>query len=153
MYSTIPLFPGAGAGDQRQSGDPRIEPGRQNTAQQGDLLGWYAQGTILLIDLLYTGTEDLQDVRSALEPVIARWRPIGLALRLTSNRLDVINRDRGNCEDCLTEVLTLWLNRNYDTEQYGEPSWEMLARAVGHRAGGNDTALSQEITGRYCEVS
>ena len=107
----------------------------------------------MLIDLLYTGTEDLQDVRSALEPVISRWKPIGLALRLTPDRLDVIKRDHRLSEDCLTEVLTLWLKRNYETKQYGEPSWEMLARAVGHRAGGNDTALSQEITGRYCEVS
>ena len=35
----VSLFPGAGAGNQMQSGDPRVELGRQNTAQQEHLLG------------------------------------------------------------------------------------------------------------------
>ena len=43
-------------------------------------------------------------------------------------------------------MLTLWLNRNYNTERFGEPSWELLASAVGHRAGGNNPALAMEIT-------
>ena len=103
---------------------------------------------VLPIDLLYTGLEDLRDVRSALEPVIARWKPIGLALGLDPGQLDVIKRDKGNCEDCLTKVLTQWLKRNYNTVKFGEPSWEMLARAVGHRSGGNNSALAQEITRR-----
>ena len=101
------------------------------------------------IDLFYTGIDDLQDVRSALETVIERWKPIGLTLRLTPDQLDVIERDKVKCDDCLTEVLTLWLKRNYNTEKFGEPSWEMLARAVGHRSGGNNSALASEIAKRY----
>ena len=100
------------------------------------------------LDLLYTGPEDLRDVRSALEPVIARWKPIGLTLRLDPGQLEAVERDHRLSEDCLTEVLTLWLKRNYNTERFGEPSWEMLARAVGHRSGGNNPALAQEITRR-----
>ena len=97
------------------------------------------------LDLLYTGIDDLQDVRSALEPVNARWKPIGLTLGLDHGQLEAVERDKVNCEDCLTEVLTLWLKRNYNTEKFEEPSWEMLARAVGHRSGGNNSALAQEI--------
>ena len=88
------------------------------------------------------------DVKSELEPVSARWRDIGLALRLTPDKLDAIEKDRHNCKDCLTEVLTLWLKRNYDTERFGEPSWELLAKAVGHPSGGNDSALAQKISKR-----
>ena len=101
------------------------------------------------LDLLYTGPEDLRDVRSALGPVIAKWKHIGLTLRLDTGQLDAIERDKVNCEDCLTEVLTQWLKGNYNTERFGEPSWEMLARAVGHRSGGNDPTLAREIKRRH----
>ena len=92
-----------------------------------------------------TGPEDLFYVKSELETVIDRWKYIGLALGLTLDQVKRIERENRDLEDCLTEVLTLWLKRNYNTERFGEPSWEMLARAVGHRSGGNNTALAQEI--------
>ena len=61
-----------------------------------------------------------------------------------------IEKENSDLEDCLTEVLTLWrLQRNYNTERFGEPSWEMLVRAVGHRSGGNDPALAEEISRRH----
>ena len=91
--------------------------------------------------------DDLYDVKTKVLPVAKRWKHIGLALRLDPNKLDELERDKGNCEDCLTEVLILWLKRNYNTERFGEPSWEMLARAVGHRSGGNNPALAREIHG------
>ena len=43
-------------------------------------------------------------------------------------------------------VLTLWLKKNYNTEKHGEPSWELLAAAVGNPAGGNDSVLAESIT-------
>ena len=95
------------------------------------------------------GIDDFFDVKSELEPVIDRWKHIGLALRLDPDRVKRIERENRDLEDCLTEVLTLWLKRNYNTERFGEPSWEMLARAVGHRSGGNDPALAREIAKRY----
>ena len=57
----------------------------------------------------------------------------------------MIEEEKKGLEDNLIEVLTLWLNKNYDTERLGEPTWELLARAVGHRAGGNNPALAQKI--------
>ena len=94
------------------------------------------------------GIDDLFDVL-VLVPITDRWKHIGLALRLDPDLLDVIERDHRRCEDRLTEVLTLWLKGNYNTERFGEPSWEMLAEAVGHRSGGNNPALAQKIASRY----
>ena len=85
-------------------------------------------------------------MKSQLEPVIDRWKHIGLALRLDPNQVKRIKKENSDLEDCLTEVLTLWLQKNYNTEKFGEPSWEMLVRAVGHRSGGNDPALAGEIS-------
>ena len=85
-------------------------------------------------------------MKSQLEPVIDRWRHIGLALRLDPDQVKRIKKENSDLEDCLTEVLTLWLQKNYNTERFGEPSWEMLARAVSDRSGGNDPALAGEIS-------
>ena len=53
------------------------------------------------------------------------------------NNLDV--RDR------LTDMLRLWLNRGYNVEKYGEPSWQSLREAVRSPAGGNSPATADEI--------
>ena len=95
------------------------------------------------------GTSDLFDVKNELQPVTARWKPLGLALRLDPDKLDEIEKDNRDSSDCLTKVLTLWLKRNYITERFGEPSWELLASAVGHPSGGNDSALAERIANRY----
>ena len=93
--------------------------------------------------------DDLFNVKSELLPVAARWKDIGLALRLDPSQLDDIESDNRNASDCLTRVLTLWLKKAYNTERFGEPSWELLARAVADRAGGNDPALAEEIAKKY----
>ena len=96
------------------------------------------------------GIDDLFDVKSKLAPVTARWKHIGLALRLDPSELKKIEKDnRDSVEDCLTEVLTLWLNKAYKYERFGEPSWELLARAVAHPAGGNNPALAEEIAKKH----
>ena len=95
-------------------------------------------------------SDDLLDVKRELLPVITRWKHIGLSVRLDPSELKRIERlNRGNLEDCLTEVLTLWLNKAYNTEIFGEPSWELLARAVADPAGGNNPVLSEEIAMNY----
>ena len=93
-----------------------------------------------------SGVDDLFDVKVELESVTEIWRHIGLALRLDPSELKRIEREnKDNLEDCLTEVLTLWLKKAYNTERFGEPSWELLARAVAHPAGGDNPALVEEI--------
>ena len=81
-----------------------------------------------------------------MEPVIARWKYIGLALGLNHNQLGVIKHGNEKPEDCLTEMLALWLKKSYNTDRFGTPSWELLVNAVGHRSGGNNCALAESIT-------
>ena len=90
------------------------------------------------------------DVKKELQPVITRWKHIGLALRLDPEQLKKIAREnRDDMDDCLIEMLTLWLNKNYNTERFGNPSWELLASAVKDHAGGNNAALAEKITQTY----
>ena len=50
---------------------------------------------------------------------------------------------------CLRTVIVLWLQREYDMEQYGPPSWRALVEAVAEPAGGNDTDLAESIAEKY----
>ena len=85
-------------------------------------------------------------MKEKLKPVTDRWKHIGLALRLDPDELKKIEMERRDPEDCLTESLHMWLKGNYDIERFGEPSWELLDRAVAHTSGGNNPALAKEIT-------
>ena len=95
---------------------------------------------------MIVGIDDLIDVKSELLPVAARWKDIGLSLRLAPDQLNVIERDNRNSEDCLTKTLELWLKQDYDTDQWRPPSWRLLATAVGDPAGGKNYALAKKIT-------
>ena len=89
------------------------------------------------------------DVMSELIDVIVRWKHIGQAFRLRPAQLDIIESDHTNPEDCLREILALWLKWEYNTERFGKPSWKLLAYAVHHRAGGNNPALAQMIIKKH----
>ena len=104
---------------------------------------------LYLLNHINAGIDDLFDVKRELLPVIPRWKQIGLALRLDRNHLKKIERENRDLEDCLTEALAMWLKKAYNTERFGEPSWELLARAVAHPSGGNNPALAEEISMKY----
>ena len=78
-----------------------------------------------------------------------KWKDIGLSLRLNPIQLKKIEKENSDLNHCLTEMLTLWLKGNYDTERFGEPSWELLARAVSDSGGGNNPALAEDIMRRH----
>ena len=92
-----------------------------------------------------TETTDLYDVVQVCWLVASKWRNIGLVLGLNYSQLRRIEKESGSIEDCLIGMLTLWLQKNYNTEKYGEPSWELLAAAVADPAGGNNPALAKDI--------
>ena len=78
--------------------------------------------------------------------VVGRWKAIGRGFRIDSGRLDKIQADNhGDCEECLSSVLTCWLRKNYDVELFGEPTWRMVVKMVAHPAAGNDYALALRI--------
>ena len=80
-----------------------------------------------------------------LVPVIARWRRIGMALRIDPAKLDVIEGENTDLYTRLSKTVTLWLNKTYDTKKYGNPSWNFLSDAVAHPAGGNNPSLAIQI--------
>ena len=77
------------------------------------------------------------------------WRNIGLALRLDDSQLGVIQRDNPDIYGRLTDMLRQWLNKTYDVERFGQPSWQMLAEAVRSPAGGNNPALAAQIEEKH----
>ena len=93
-----------------------------------------------------TDIDDLFDAKRELQPQIMKGKHIGTALRLDPNQLKKIE---GGLDDCLIDMLTMWLNKNYNTEKFGNPTWELLAEAVSHRAGGNNPALSDDISMKH----
>ena len=94
--------------------------------------------------------DDLFDVTKELTPVSAKWRSIGLALRLKPNTLDGIQaKNSGDPSTCLTSMLTEWLKKNYNVKRFGEPTWQRLVEAVGDPAGGENMALATDLASRH----
>ena len=60
----------------------------------------------------------------------ARWNELGLHLGLTYAQLEVIKSEKGSNNERLVAVLSEWLKQNYNTEEYGLPSWSQLAAAL-----------------------
>ena len=100
-----------------------------------------------MINVLFTPdlNDDLFDVQCELTTASAKWRSIGIALRLNHNSLDTIQSDNHDSTACLTSMLTEWLKRNYNVKKFGEPTWQWLVKAVHNPAGGANTALARQI--------
>lgn len=92
----------------------------------------------------------LFDVLKELNPVSAKWRNIGIALRLKPNILDGISAcNNGDPTACLNFVITEWLKRNYNVKKFGKPTWQWLVEVVGDPAGGANMAQASDIAGRH----
>ena len=82
--------------------------------------------------------------------VVGRWKAIGRGFRIDSGHLDQIQTDnQGDCEECLSGVLTCWLRKNYNVELFGEPTWRTVVKMVAHSAAGNNSALALSIAERH----
>ena len=63
--------------------------------------------------------------------------------------LDTIEKNRKDVKDCLSDVLTQWLNKAYNMQRFGQPSWQLLVSAVRHPAGGDNQALADTMAAKY----
>ena len=89
-------------------------------------------------------------MQNELTPVTAKWRSIGIALRLKPNVLDGIKAENnGDPPACLTSTVTEWLNRNYNVTKFGEPTWQKLVEAVAHPNGGANTAVARDTARKH----
>ena len=108
-----------------------------------------SKGTHFLIFFSLQGIDDHFDVVSELNDVAHLWRSLGGALRLRPPDVTRIQKDQQDSRDCLSEMVTEWLNQLYNTQRFGLPSWKMLVEAVAHRNGGNNQALATIIANKY----
>ena len=98
----------------------------------------------------HSDLDDLFDVQKELNSVSAKWRNIGVALRLKPNILEgIATRHIGDPLACLTSTVTEWLKKNYNVERFGEPTWQTLVKAVGDPAGGSNMALAKNMARRH----
>ena len=93
---------------------------------------------------------------STLKPLESKWRDIGCILGMLPSTIDSISTDHSQCGPCLSEVIKHWLQLNYDTNKFGQPSWRKLAEAVSgldkrlfyslardHKAGGEESLATK----------
>ena len=102
-----------------------------------------------ILTVMSLGIDDLFDITTELCDVADRWKFIGLGLRLRNPDLNKIATEGRPVTDCFTDMLELWLNQNYNVTKYGEPSWQMLENAVRAPAGGNNSAIADQIQRKY----
>ena len=77
------------------------------------------------------------------------------ALRMMPSEEDAIaSKYQGNPSDCLRAVMTKWLQKGYNYQEHGSPTWRMLVKAVADPAGGDNVALAEKIArnhqGKVC---
>ena len=92
------------------------------------------------------GQEDCFDILAEMMPVAGNWKTVGRGLRIDSGCLDMIQESNfGKPKECLSEMLTCWLKRNYNVKRFGEPTWQALVKVVAHPAAGDNCALALSI--------
>ena len=95
------------------------------------------------------GEDDLRDVLWEINPVAARWQAIGIGFGLEVGILEKIEVEHSRPNECMTAVLKHWLNKNYNVERFGKPTWRTVVKVVGHSAAGEKVSLASEIAKKY----
>ena len=97
-------------------------------------------------ELLFPGEDELTDVMEEVMDITAKWKLLGLALRLKAAELDTISsKNHIDPTECLRDMLLAWLQQRYDFKKFGPPSWRMLCQAISKSAGGNNPALASKL--------
>ena len=79
-----------------------------------------------------------------------KWSDMCLTLGLLPSDKSAIEAAHpGNPHSCLQAVVVKWLQRSYDYQRHGPPTWRMLVESVGDPAGGNNCALAETIAKKH----
>lgn len=97
--------------------------------------------------LLLLAIEDVHGVYEEVYTLSAKWSNICFALKLPISHEETIRSETHgeNSAHCLRMVLIRWLQKSYNVERHGCPTWKMLVQAISSPAGGNDCALAETI--------
>ena len=97
----------------------------------------------MTVVLLYTGIDDLVDVKRFLNNVVD-WQSLGLELGLLYPTLEQVEEEqRGAIVKCKTKMLAAWLQQQDNVSRKGVPSWSVLRTAL--RSIGENELASSEI--------
>lgn len=105
---------------------------------------------VIIIDTVFGSCSlddgDLFDVMKELSSLESHYYDIGVGLRLSIADLDNIEDSVGqNPRRALRKVVAAWLQKKYDTQRFGPPTWRMLVEVVDNPEGGNDHQLAKKI--------
>ena len=93
--------------------------------------------------LLYTGIDDLADVKRSLKN-FNNWQSLGLELGLLYTTLKRIEEEeRGIISKCKIRMLAAWLQQQDNVYEKGVPSWSTLKAALMNI---DENELADEIT-------
>ena len=87
---------------------------------------------------------------SEIVSMASKYYEIGSGLRLGEDELDAIEElSHQNPRKALSKVISAWLDKTYNVERFGPPTWRWLVTVVDSKAGGNDHDLAKEIASNH----
>ena len=94
----------------------------------------------------------MTDILEAVLPIKSAYFALGRSLRLRPADLRSIQAaypSESDAEQALSDTLELWLQKRYNEERFGLPTWRMLVEAVNRKTGGNNHELAKEIASNH----
>lgn len=77
---------------------------------------------------------------------MSQWKLIGVHFGLKLSKLNEIEEaNRGDFKKCFLDMVTNWLNRNYNVSKFGEPSWRRVVKVIASPAAGENAVLATTI--------
>ena len=79
----------------------------------------------------FTVEDNFSDIQRELQGLESIYYNLGRNLHLTSDRLDIIQKNNPNdCVTAFSKVIDEWLRMNYNVPKFGRPSWQLLVNCV-----------------------
>ena len=79
----------------------------------------------------------------------AYWNEISISLGLSRKMISNSIKVAGDSYQCWSEALKQWIQQNYNTKKFGEPSWRRLLKAIAvvNRAQCKELAVKHQLKG------
>ena len=98
----------------------------------------------------YSAEEDTLAVYREVSGLAGNWSSMCLVLGLLPSDQSAIELAHpGNPHGCLRAVVVKWLQKGYNFQRFGSPTWRMLVEAVADPVGGNNGALAETIAKKH----
>ena len=96
---------------------------------------------------VHSATPELRDLLDALQQKVAcKWKTLGVFLKIPTGRLDNIEAKHHDPEDCLREMLQVWLK-----QMHTPPTWASIINALDSDSL-EEQRLAKELREKYAIV-